>query len=376
MSAGRPALLAICALGFFCVGCNSSVEREGTGKLIGWSRMPLEHARFFQLWEKGTDRALVTFGPGGERDTTGMHFIVNIQQPDHPAGSTLLGAEVSRIALSSTTLAPFVLLLGQEEAIAGCAHADMLKAPALTARAKAGTLQELARGDGLDRERLALLNAQVLFTDPFSANATKGMASMPPQCVVAEYLEQDPLGRAEWIKAFGAVLGKSAHADSVYAAITMRYYEAAALVPENTKRPAVFFGSAWRGVWSVPSGNSYMAKLIQDAGGRYLFADKLAQGNSDLDMETVMLRGQEAEWWGRVLDQQRPVDMQDVAGGESRIAYLPALVGRRGFYANSAESDIFGQAVLEPDVQLRDLIDIFHPELNTGRKPVYFRRVQ
>jgi hypothetical protein len=131
MSAGRPALLAICALGFFCVGCNSSVEREGTGKLIGWSRMPLEHARFFQLWEKGTDRALVTFGPGGERDTTGMHFIVNIQQPDHPAGSTLLGAEVSRIALSSTTLAPFVLLLGQEEAIAGCAHADMLKAPAL-----------------------------------------------------------------------------------------------------------------------------------------------------------------------------------------------------------------------------------------------------
>ena len=84
----------------------------------------------------------------------------------------MLGAEVSRIALSSTTLAPFVLLLGQEEAIAGCAHADMLKAPALTARAKAGTLQELARGDGLDRERLALLNAQVLFTDPFSANAT------------------------------------------------------------------------------------------------------------------------------------------------------------------------------------------------------------
>ena len=68
--------------------------------------------------------------------------------------------------------------------------------------------------------------------------------------------------------------------------------------------------------------------------------------------------------------------MQDVAGGESRIADLPALVGRRGFYANSAESDIFGQAVLEPDVQLRDLIDIFHPELNTGRKPVYFRRVQ
>ena len=126
----------------------------------------------------------------------------------------------------------------------------------------------------------------------------------------------------------------------------------------------------------MPSGNSYMARLFHDAGVRYLFADKKSEGNLDLDMETVMLQGQAADWWGRVLDQDRPVTMQDVAGGERRISDLPALAQHHGFYVNSAETDIFGQAALEPDVQLLDLIGIFHPALKGGREPVYFRRVQ
>jgi hypothetical protein len=40
------------------------------------------------------------------------------------------------------------------------------------------------------------------------------------------------------------------------------------------------------------------------------------------------------------------------------------------------ESDLFGQAVLEPDVVLMDLRGIFHPELAEGRSPVYFKPVQ
>lgn len=376
MRSGQLGVRWALALILLNAGCSGPVAPDqGTG-LVGWERERLEHAHFFQLWKKGEDRLLITFGPGGEKDTTGMLFIGNIEKAASPKGSTVLLPHVSRIALSSTTQAPFVSLLGREPAIVGCAHANGLKATSLKERVESGALQELANGDGLDRERLIALVPDVLFSDPFSINASRGIASLPAVCVVAEYLEQEPLGRAEWIKVFGAVLGEHTLADSLYAAIASRYRQAVAEVAPDATRPAVFFGSAWRGVWSVPSGNSYMAKLIQDAGARYLFADRIVEGNLDLDMETVMLQGRPAEWWGRVVDQDRPVTMQDVAGGERRIAGLPALIGHHGFYANSAESDIFGQAVLEPDVQLLDLIGIFHSELKGERQSVYFRAVQ
>jgi iron complex transport system substrate-binding protein len=138
----------------------------------------------------------------------------------------------------------------------------------------------------------------------------------------------------------------------------------------------VFFGSAWKGAWSVPAGNSYMARLIGDAGGKYLFADRKADGNMDLSLETVLEQGAVARYWGRILDRPAPVTPLDVAAGDARIAALPAFKQQGCFYASSAESDLFGQAGLEPDVLLRDLIGIFRPALANGRVPVYFKPLQ
>ena len=373
----RPApwaFWASCALLTCVVGCTSA--GSGHGGLDGWTRQPLEHAHFFQLWKKGDVTVLLTFGPGGEQDTTGSVLIGEKAEDDVPVGAFRVHSPVNRIALSSTTQSAFLELLGQEALIAGCAHADMLLQGSLRARVDSGDLIELAGGDGIDRERLALLHADLLFTDPFTAASGALPASSMAQCVVSEYLEPHPLGRAEWLKAFGAVLGVEHAADSLYAAMARRYEHAAARVKDDPVRPVVFFGSSWRGVWSVPSGNSYMARLIADAGGDYLFADTVARGNLDIDMETVILKGRRADLWGRILYQQLPVTLEDVAGGEKRVMSLPAFKAHGAFYANSAESDLFGRAVLEPDVQLRDLIGIFHPKLENGRKPVYFKPVQ
>src|SRR5690606_93742 len=108
--------------------------------------------------------------------------------------------------------------------------------------------------------------------------------------------------------------------------------------------------------------------LIEDAGGQYLFAAYQAQGNLDIDLETVLDAGGEARYWGRILDQPAPVTAADIAGHDGRIMALPVFRERGGFYASSAESDLFGQAGLEPDVVLRDLIDIFHPAASRGRE--------
>lgn len=363
------------ALAVWVVFAGCTAEPGATTGLEGWVRTPNAYARSFQLWKNGQETLLITFGPGGERDTTGMIVIGGNAGDAVPVGAVRLSAPVTRTALSATTQAAFIDLLGKEATIQGAAHADALTEPVLKQRAATGDILELASGEGLDRERLAMLKPQVLFTDPFTSSRSVVPGTATVACVVSEYMEPHPLGRAEWIKAFGAVLGAEPRADSLFRAIADRYEHAAATVPQDIAKPAVFFGSSWQGVWSVPAANSYMARLIADAGAVYLFGDTAVKGSSDIDMETALVLGRKADWWGRILYQQRPVTIADVAGGEQRVLRLPALVAHRGFYANSAESDLFGRAVLEPDRILLDLIGIFHPALGQGRVPVYFKPV-
>ncbi|MBP8823959.1 MAG: ABC transporter substrate-binding protein [Flavobacteriales bacterium] len=358
----------------FATACSGPVERPAWA---GWEREPLQAAEFFQLWKRGSDRLLLTFGPGGTADTTGKFLLV----PGKAAGAVPLGASVlpaplQRVALFSTTHASFLSALGRADAVVGCAWTDRLRDPQVAALARSGRIAEIGTAQGIDRERMLLLAPEALFTYPYGTEGKDGALGALPVVPVAEYLERHPLGRAEWIRAFGMLLGQEEQARRIFSGIAGRYAAAVASVPQDTTAPAVFFGSSWKGAWSVPAGNSYMAQLITDAGGRYLLADRQANGNIDLDLETVLTLGGRAQRWGRILELHRPVTRADVAGDDSRIMALPAFTGLGAFYGNSAESDLFGQAGLEPDVVLRDLIGIVRPALQGDRPFVYFKPVQ
>ena len=368
----KAPLVALLLLGI--VGCG---ENSRTAEWNEWERIPLHSAEFFQIWQHEQSRMLLTFGPGGTADTTGI-FIVGVQEPveDGPDKAVSFPHPLDRVALMSTTHASFISALGRADAVVGCAYIDRLRDPVVTAMAQAGRLEEIASAEGVDRERILMLAPDALFTYPYGSEGSANLPSKLPMIPIAEYLEKHPLGRAEWIRAFGVLLGKEQLADSLYAGMVRRYETTAAMVTEDGAAPEVFFGSSWKGMWSVPAGNSYMARLITDAGGQYLFAERQAQGNLDIDLEMVLQVGSKAEYWGRILDQQSAVKEADVAGDDGRIMDLPAFKQHGCFYANSVVSDLFGQAGLEPEVVLRDLIDIFHPEMANGREPVYFLPVQ
>lgn len=354
-------------------GCGS---HSPTGQWEGWERTPLRSAEFFQLWHRGGDGLLLTFGPGGSRDTTGIFVVGSGGIPGTmPKGAVPIGHPLRRVALTSTTHASFISALHRADAVAGCAYLDRLRDPIVAARARSGKVVEIAHADGVDRERVLMLAPEALFTYPYGNQGQTNTLGKVPVIPIAEYLERHPLGRAEWVRAFGLLLGEEAAADSLFHGIEERYQWAVARVPKD-RRPAVFFGSSWKGTWSVPAGNSYMARLIADAGGHYLFADRSAPGNIDIDLETVLQVGAEADHWGRILALGRPVLAADVAGDDGRIMDLPAFKDHGCFYANSEASDLFGQAGLEPDVVLLDLIGIFHPDPGNPREPVYFRSVQ
>lgn len=358
-------------LAWALVACTDQGRAPST--LDGWSRRGERYAAHFQVWQRGDDRLLLVFGDTAATDTAGIYFLG--KGNDVPLGAIRLG-ELDRIALSSTTHASFLSALGRSSAVVACAYLDQVLDTALLRHVREGHVQEIGGGDGIDRERMIALHADVLFTYPFGRTTAADGRTGPPAVEVTEYLEEHPLGRAEWLRFFGTLLRKEHLADSLFDGIARRYLSVKASVPPVEARPVVFFGSAWKGQWSVPSGTSYMARLIADAQGRYLFATRGGTGNIDLDMETALKEGAKADVWGRLLELPPPVTARDIADGDERVLRLKAFREGRCFYGNSMASDLFGEAGLRPDVMLADLVGILYPAAAEGRTPVYLKPAQ
>lgn len=338
-----------------------------------WTDLPNEHARHFQIAERGSVLRVIVLGTGGVSDTLSVLYIGPSERTATDNEANGSRPAFQRVAVVSTTHLPFIDALERSSTVVGAAHLAQVIDGSMLKRLPAD-LVDIGMASGLDRERLVQLAPEALFNYTFGQRSDAainipGMVHVP----VTEYMEEHPLGRAEWLRFFGAVLGRKAAGDSLYAAIRDRYHAASAMV-DGAERPLVFFGSAWQGNWFVPPGNSYMATLISDAGGRYIHASRTASENLPMDLESVLDQASQAAHFGAVLAIPHEAHAMDLAHGDARIAALPALRSG-GFVGNSHSSDLFGRAVMEPDVILQDLRCIFHASACAGHVPVYFRPV-
>ena len=348
---------------------------SGPGSWKDWARKDNAYAQRFQVWVRGEDRLVLVFGHGGERDTVGSYWITDTPLAVAPPGApTRLNRVLSRVAVGSTTHVPYVSALGRVGAIAACAHGGQVRDTAFRRLADPGAVREIAAGDGLDRELLLSLDVQLLFAYPFGrgeGNTLQGLGL--PTVEVSEYLEEHPLGRAEWLRFFGVLFSEERKADSLFAGIRERY-EAQRVDSTTTHRPTVLFGSVWDGQWWVPPGNSYMARLIEDAGGRYLFSEREGDGNIAIDMETMIDEGALADYWGMIAQVADSATEEDFTQGDARLKAFRAVQQQHLFLGNTKEEDLFGQALLEPDVVLGSLRSAMHPggSYPGGFRPKYF----
>lgn len=345
----------------------------------GWTRMGNAYAQRFQLWQRGDDRLALVFGHGGEADTAGTYWITGSGADTTPVHATKLGKGLGSVAIGSTTHVPYISALGHVNAITACAHMEQVRDPLFKDRLRQGAVKEIATGDGIDREALLALKPEALFGYPFGRGESEALERLGiPTIEVSEYLEEHPLGRAEWLRFFGVLFGEERKADSLFAGIRERY-EALRADSATIDRPTVLFGSVWDGQWWVPPGNSYMARLIEDAGGRYVFADRKGDGNIAIDMETMLATASQAEYWGMIAQVDTMPSVHDFTNGDERLMSFKSVKEQRLFVGNTRVSDLFGQALLEPDIVLADLRNILVPPgcilVPMGWLPPYFRHI-
>ena len=113
--------------------------------------------------------------------------------------------------------------------------------------------------------------------------------------------------------------------------------------------------------------------MLYDAGANYLFNEDQSTQNLTLDNEIILDNIQNIRFWGQIVSSTNDPDNKDFMGGDQRFLTAAEKSGTKIFYVNSQQSDYFGQANLEPDVLLKDLGNIFYPDLFLNHQFVYFK---
>ena len=174
------------------------------------------------------------------------------------------------------------------------------------------------------------------------------------------------------------VTGKREKGEKAFAAIPVRYNTLKKKVADSILgTPSVMLNVPYGDSWFMPSTQSYVARLIADAGGRYIYQKNTGNASIPIDLEEAYLLASDADMWLNV----------GMANSLDELkASCPKFTDTRCFkngevYNNNARintaggNDYYESAVVNPDIVLRDLVKIFHPEL-AQEECVYYKQLK
>ncbi len=200
-----------------------------------------------------------------------------------------------------------------------------------------------------------------------------------PYLYIGEYVEEDPLGKSEWLVVMAELLGCRERGKELFREIPGRYNALKALAAEATSpRPKVMINTPYGDSWFMASSTSYVARLIADAGGDYLYKRNTANHSLPIDIEQAALLTAEADIWLNVGDVR---SLEELRLRFPKFARTSCV--ERGEVYNfdkrrhaEGGNDYWESGVMHPDLILRDLIAIFHPGLLPEYEFEYYRKLE
>ncbi|MEM7356565.1 MAG: ABC transporter substrate-binding protein [Acidobacteriota bacterium] len=287
------------------------------------------------------------------------------------------------VITTSTTELPHIARLGLVDRLLAHDEFDWVNSPEIRQRIEAGAMIEVGSGAAIDVERVVAADPGLLLVDSFGDPQVDLLGKLRevgvPVVMAPSFLEETALGRAEWIRFTALFFNREWRANEVFSAVAMRYVGLAEKVrtTSNLEPPAVFTGAPIGEVWHIPGGRSFFALLLQDAGGRYLWAEDEATGSLALHIEGVYERALEADFW---LHPSTLASLAELRAFDERFADVKAF-RRARVYNNDARlnpaggNDYWETGTARPDLVLADLIEIFHPDL-LEHDLVFHRRLE
>lgn len=232
----------------------------------------------------------------------------------------------------------------------------------------------------INKERILMLEPDIVITSGWNTiNSDYQLLikmDIPPLFMI-EWMETNPLGRAEWIKVLGLLFDKEKECDSIFRAVESNYLTLKNKKKSNRSKPKVLHGEEYNGVWYVAGGQSFIANIYKDAGADYLWKEDDQTGSLAIDLEVVLEKGVDSDFWFTTFGQNET----DIDHIKQEKYKLLKSVKNENIYSNIKRkremggNDFWETGNYRPDLILKDIVQILYPEQFTNDTLYFYKKL-
>ena len=301
--------------------------------------------------------------------------------PDSLKQNLIIPIPIQTIVVTSTTHIPSLEMLDEVPSLIGFPHCDYISSDKVRARIEAGKIKELGNNQDLNTEVILDLQPNIIIgygidnKNPTLDNLQKsGLKVM----LNGDWNEENALGKAEWIKFFGALYGKQKQAEALFNKIEKDFLKTTAIAKLAKTTPTILAGDMFEDRWYLPKGSSWGSLLLKQANGNYLWQETTGTGSLSLSFETVFEKAKSADLW---ITSGQFSSLQEMTDSNPHYAKFDAYSNKNVFAFSRKKGKTGGILYYElapnrPDLVLKDLVKILHPELLKGYQPFFFEKLK
>jgi iron complex transport system substrate-binding protein len=362
-------------IGLFCLlilGCSSHDTKR---QHVGVKKNELKYAKGFSMEQRDGKTYIEVYNPWNNYSLLASYVLSG---DSLNTDKNVIHVPVERAVCLSSTYIGMVTLLDARDVVVASSNANWICDSLLFQKFLDNQITNLGNDMSMSAEAViaqqpdAVLKYIYQSPDPIDAIITN--AAIPVYYLI-EFMEEHPLGRAEWIKLVGALVHKQELADSIFAQIESNYLNYSELAVQSLNKPSVLDGSIYKGTWYAAGGNSFIARLFLDAHADYFWHSDSITGSLPLSFEVVIQNQKQADFWINA----NAFTLNEVLSVDSRCAVFKAFQEGNVYHYNKRVNingglDYFETGVVRPDLLLRDLLVILHPGI-IDAETVYYKKL-
>ncbi len=334
-----------------CTGKSDQAATSGNNMIAEASLLSMEQhdgytvATISNPWRKGSTLKRYVLVPA------------DADMPESLPEGTVVRTPLSNALVYSAVHTGLFTELGSSEAVKGIVDAQYFTDSLVLKGVKDGKIADCGSSMAPTIEKVIEMKPDGILLSPYQDSNFDQLDKLHiPLIMCADYMEATPLGRAEWIKFYGALLGKDEEAKAIYDKVVEQYNKAKAARKAASRHPKVLTETVVSGVWNVPGGKSYMAQIIKDAGANYPWADDDHSGSLSLDFNQVLAQAKDADVW--LIKAFGVSSYADVKGQYELNDKFDAFTKRKIYVCDTNATRLFERFPFHPDLLLQDFCNI------------------
>jgi iron complex transport system substrate-binding protein len=366
-------IIIIALLTYAC----APTEKTNAEKIINNTKASenlVKHSKYFSITRLANGYDLAINTPYANE---AKHYLLT----ENNEVNTTIKIPCNKMVLLSSMYCSMITALGNADKVIAIDNINYQTENEIINRFHSGKIKQVNVNQHLDLESLIQLKPDVIidYSNFYQKENTPSIISKAniKSILFHDYLETSPLARAEWIKVIGILCNNYSLADSLFQQIESNYHHYQSIAAKVKEKKSVFCETEYNGSWYTPGGKSYMAELIQDAGGNYIFSTDTNKGSIPYPFETIFNKAKTADVWinvGQVNSKQALLD-QNPKYNWFKAFNTNAIYNNNKIVNKNGGNAIWNRGAIEPHLVLKDLIKLLYPELLPNDTLKYYQKL-